>query len=93
MAVESHGLPVSVVPDGADRHDVKLPEDTLRPIVIAHPEGAHLCLGAVYTGSQKTAEDPGYKAHIRGWGKRVRRRSAARIMRRGGGRWNPAIRD
>jgi transposase len=68
VAAESHGLPASVVLDGADRHDVKLLEDTLRPIVIARPEEANLCLDAGYTGSQKTVEDLGYKAHIRGRG-------------------------
>jgi putative transposase len=66
LAAESHGLPISVVLDGANRHDVKLLEDTLRSIVAARPEGAHLCLDAGYTGSQKTAEDLWYKAHIRG---------------------------
>jgi putative transposase len=68
VAAGSHGLPVSVVLDGADRHDVKLLEETLRSIVIARPEEANLCLDAGYTGSQKTTEDLGYKARIRGRG-------------------------
>jgi transposase len=68
VAVESHGLPVSVALDGANRHDVKLLEETLRSIVIARPEGANLCLDAGYTGAQKIAEDLWYKAHIRGRG-------------------------
>jgi transposase len=45
---------------------VKLPEDPLKSIVTAHPEGAKLCLDAGYAGSQKVVEGMGYEAHIRG---------------------------
>jgi putative transposase len=68
LAVESHGLPIGIVLDGANRHDVKLLEDTLQSIVTAHPEGMHLCLDAGYTGAQKVVEGMGYEAHIRGRG-------------------------
>jgi transposase len=61
-------LPTGVVLDGASRHDVKLPEDTLRSIAIARPDGANACLDAGYTGSQKIAEEMWYKTHIRGRG-------------------------
>jgi transposase len=54
--------------DGANRHDVKLLEDTLQSIVIACPEGMNLCLDAGYVGSQTLVEGMGYKAHIRGRG-------------------------
>jgi putative transposase len=65
LAVESYGLPVGIVLDGANRHDVKLLEDTLKSIVTAHPEGMNPCLDAGYTGSQKAAEGMGYEAYIR----------------------------
>jgi putative transposase len=72
LAVESRGLPIGFVLDGANRHDVKLLEATLKSIVTAHPEGAKLCLDAGYTGSQKVAEGMGYEAHIRGRGEERR---------------------
>jgi transposase len=65
LAVESHGLPIGVTLSGANTHDIKLPEETLRSIVTAHPEGANVCLDAGYVGAQKTVEGMGYKAHIR----------------------------
>jgi hypothetical protein len=72
MAVESHGLPIGSVLDGANRHDVKLLEDTLKSIVTAHPEGMNLCLDARYRGSQNAVEGMGYKAHIRPRGEEKR---------------------
>jgi hypothetical protein len=68
VAVESSGLPLGIVLDGAKWHDVKLLEDTLKSIVSAHPEGMNLCLDAGYIGSQKLVEQKGYKAHICGQG-------------------------
>ena len=68
MAVESHGLPVGIVLDGANRHDVKLLEKTLQSIVIAHPGGMNVCLDAGYVGSKELVEGLGYVAHIRGRG-------------------------
>jgi transposase len=54
--------------DGANRHDIKLLEDTLRAIVIEHPEGMNMCLDAGYVGAQEIVEGLGYQAHIRGRG-------------------------
>jgi transposase len=68
MVVESHGLPVGVTLGGANRHDIKLLEETLQSIVTAHPEGANVCLDAGYVGAQKIVERMGYKAHIRSRG-------------------------
>ena len=68
MAVESPGLPIGIVLDGANRHDIELLEGTLQSIVTAHPEGMHVCLDAGYIGAQKVVEGMGYEAHIRGRG-------------------------
>jgi transposase len=68
VAVESHGLPVGIVLDGANRHDIKLLEDTLKSIVTAHPLGMRLCLDAGYAGAQGLVEGMGYEAHIRSRG-------------------------
>jgi transposase len=66
LAVESHGLPISiVVVSGANAHDIKFPEETLQSIVNAHPEGVKLCLDAGYVGSQKIVEGVGHEVHIR----------------------------
>jgi transposase len=59
---------VGVTLSGANRHDVKLLEETLQSIVTAHPEGANICLDAGYVGAQKIVEGMGYEAHIRSRG-------------------------
>ena len=53
---DQNGLPLSVILDGANRHDIKLLEATLDGIVILRPECTEghpqiLCLDAGYTGS------------------------------------------
>lgn len=70
VLVDEKGLPLSVVLDGANRHDVKLLGTTLEHIVIGRPEVTpespqHLCMDAGYTGSTQTVETRGYTAHIR----------------------------
>jgi uncharacterized protein YwbE len=44
VAVESSGLPVGIVENGSNRHDVKLLEETVQSIITAHPKGMHVCL-------------------------------------------------
>jgi transposase len=56
--------------DGANRHDIKLLEDTLKSIIIRHPEGMNICLDAGYAESQELVGGMGYKARIRGRGGR-----------------------
>jgi transposase len=56
------------VVSGANRHDIKLLEETLQSIITAHPEGMNVCLDAGYVGAQKIVEGMGYKGHIRGRG-------------------------
>ena len=67
---DEHGLPLSVILDGANRHDIKLLEETLDGIVTFRPDPTeghpqNLCLDAGYTGSAETVEQRGYSAHIR----------------------------
>jgi putative transposase len=68
VAVESHGLPIGIVLDGANRHDIKLLEKTLQSIITAHPKGMNICLDAGYVGAQNVVEGMGYKGHIRSRG-------------------------
>ena len=70
VLTDEHGLPLSVVLDGANRHDIKLLEDTLDGIVAFRPDPTedqpqNLCLDAGYTGSTEIVEQRGYIAHIR----------------------------
>ncbi len=70
LLTDEKGLPLAVILDGANRHDVKLLEATLDSIVIDRPEVTpqtpqNLCLDAGYTGSTKEVESKGYTAHIR----------------------------
>jgi uncharacterized protein YwbE len=64
----SHGLPVGIVLDRADRHDIKLLEQTLLSIITARPKRMNVCLDAGYVGGQDRVEGMGHKAHIRGCG-------------------------
>ena len=70
VLTDEKGLPLSVVLDGANRHDIKLLEETLDGIVTFRPDSTeehpqNLCLDAGYTGSTETVEQRGYTAHIR----------------------------
>jgi hypothetical protein len=96
MAVELHELPIGVTLGEANRHDIKLPEATLRQIVTAHPEGANVCLDAEYADAQKVVEGMGYEAYIRPRGKKQEKKKNPRFKARrwvvegpvpGGGAW------
>lgn len=70
--VDGNGIPLSVVVDGANRHDMKLLEATLAAIMIAQLEldldqGRHLCLdaGYDYDAVRAVLEAWGYVGHIR----------------------------
>jgi putative transposase len=76
---EAAGLPVSLVIDGANRHDMKLVRTTLEAIVIPRPEPTPeqpqgLCLdkGYDYDEVRELAEQFGYTAHIRARGEEAR---------------------
>ena len=70
VLTDEHGLPLSVVLDGANRHDIKLLEETLDGIITFRPDPSedrpqNLCLDAGYTGSTEIVEQRGYITHIR----------------------------
>ena len=70
VLTDQNGLPLSVILDGANRHDIKLLEATLDGIVILRPECTeghpqNLCLDAGYTGSAELVQQRGYTPHIR----------------------------
>ena len=70
ILTDARGIPLSVVLDGANRHDIKLLEKTLDKMVIFRPEVTddkpqNLCLDAGYTGAEKIISDCRYILHIR----------------------------
>lgn len=71
MLCEGNGIPVGLAVDGANRHDMKLAEETLQSIPIERPEPRayhrqHLCLdkGYDYNEIRELLEEFGYTAHI-----------------------------
>ena len=70
VLTDEKGLPLSVVLAGANRHDIKLLNETLDEIVIVRPKPTeenpqNLCLDAGYVGSEEDVKSRGYTAHIR----------------------------
>ncbi len=75
MLTEGNGVPIGVVVEGANRHDMKLMEATLAAIVVERPEPTeehpqNLCLdkGYDYPEVRELVETWGYTAHIRARG-------------------------
>lgn len=74
LLTDGAGIPLAIVIDGANRHDVKLLYATLDGIVIARPEPTeeqqHLCLDAAYDGAsaRQEVEARHYLPHIRSRG-------------------------
>jgi putative transposase len=75
LLTDGAGIPLAIVIDGANRHDVKLLCATLDGIVVARPgpteeQSHHLCLDAGYAGVpvRKEVEARHYVPHIRSRG-------------------------
>ncbi len=68
---EGHGLPLTVVLQGANRNDMIVAEASLHAIVVEWPDSAkieqHLCLDAGYDYPKvlEAAEQMGYRVHVR----------------------------
>ncbi len=75
LLVEGGGVPIGVVVDGANRHDMKLTKPTLESIVIDRSEPTknepqNMCLNKAYDFPEirDLLEEYGYTAHIRSRG-------------------------
>lgn len=75
LLTDGAGIPLAIVIDGANCHDVKLLCATLDGIIIARPEPTeeqpqHLCLDAGYAGApaRQEVESHHYQPHIRSRG-------------------------
>lgn len=80
LLTEAAGIPVAIVIDGANRHDMKLVEDTLnaaaplRPKSTPdHPQGLCLDKGYDYDEVREIIKAFGYTAHIRTRGEEAQR--------------------
>lgn len=69
---DARGIPISIVVDSANRHDVKLARPTLEAIVIERPrvtveKKQNLCLDAGYVGDevQELGREFGFTLHVR----------------------------
>jgi transposase len=75
--VDEKGVPLSIVPGGANTHDVKLLAATLDGIVVKRPSGSpppqNLCLDAGYVGgpAKREIEERGYVPHVRPRGEEI----------------------
>jgi transposase len=79
LVTEGHGVPLGVVMEGANRHDMKLVRATLDSIVVARPaptaeQPQGLCLdkGYDYQEVREIVAEFGFTAHSRSRGKAAR---------------------
>ena len=75
LLVDARGIPLSLVVDGAHRHDVKLLDSTLRCVVVRRPKTVvqHLCADKGYAGkpAEKIMKKHRYIPHVRQRGEEV----------------------
>jgi transposase len=83
LLTEGHGIPVGLVIDGANRHDMKLVRATLESLIVPRPEPAPeqpqgLCLdkGYDYDDVRAIVLEFGFTAHIRSRGDEARELAA-----------------
>ena len=76
---EAKGIPLSVVVDGANRHDMKLVKETLAslqadrpPATAGLPQGVCLGKGYDYREVRSVVQEFGFTAHIRSRGEEAR---------------------
>lgn len=91
MLVDAKGIPLSILADGANRHDVKLARPTVECIQARRPKPTrkhkqHLCLDAGYAGDEveELAREFGFTLHVRPRGEEAKqlRRDARKKARR-----------
>lgn len=75
MLTEGQGVPIGLAVSGANTHDMRLVEETLKSVPIAVPDPdktpQHICLdkGYDYEDVRQTVTEYGYTAHIPSRGK------------------------
>jgi putative transposase len=81
VLTEGQGIPIAVVVEGANRHDMKLLAETLEAVVVVRPESSdespqHLCAdkGYDYEECRQQAQQHDYIPHIRSRGEEQRQK-------------------
>jgi putative transposase len=91
LLTEGHGVPIGLVIDGANRHDMKLLRSTIESIVVERPKASAeepqgMCLdkGYDYDEVREILGEFGFTAHIRARGEEAREiaREAGKRARR-----------
>jgi putative transposase len=72
LLTEGHGVPIAVVIEGANRHDMKLVRSTIDSVIVErpepskeHPQGMCLDKGYDYDEVYATLVEFGFTAHVR----------------------------
>ena len=91
VLTEAHGIPISLVIDGANRHDMRLAGDTLSALMLerpeptaAHPQGLCLDQGYGYAEVRETVAQFGFTLHLHARGEeawRIKREASFRARR------------
>lgn len=75
MLTEGHGVPIGLAVDGANRHDMKMTEATIKSVPVERPtpspeQPQNMCLdkGYDYPSVRELVHSYGYTAHIRSRG-------------------------
>lgn len=79
LLTEGHGIPIGLAVAGANRHDMKLVNETLTSIVVERPEPTldqkqNICMdaGYDYAAVRDTVLEFGFTAHIRSRGEEAK---------------------
>jgi putative transposase len=93
LLVDAEGIPVGLAVEGANRHDMKMVEETLWSIpeaanrpepTAAHPQGMCLDKGYDYDDVREIVEEFGFTAHIKARGEEaqeIKRNAKAKARR------------
>lgn len=88
LLVDGKGIPLAVAVDGANRHDMKLTEDTLKAMMIKRPDPQrvkqNMCMDKAYDFDEvrKILSYWGYIPHIRKRGEEIHQKIAGNRARR-----------
>jgi len=92
VLTDAKGIPLSIVVDGANRHDVKLARPTIESIAVERPcpttrRKQNLCLDAGYVGDEVVAlaQEFGFTLHVRPRGEEAK--ELKRDVRKKARRW------
>jgi len=81
LLTDGKGIPISLAVEGANRHDIKLTEPTLKIMIVERPKPTkenpqHMCLdkGYDYPEIHALIKEWGYTTHIKARGEEIRKK-------------------